>query len=176
MSVAVCCPFLPQHLSTFPLSVLFVTSVAVCPSARAPAMLCTVPTASGAGYSLGAAHMCLQKTMGEEKLHGNGVGRVQERNGIDSRACSTSQSLGGLKLACTSPKKNLTSRAYCLPGLKVSEQQRWQADLQVLFRHSHKMNQWALEVNTSVIGRDEQDPTWDCTSPPCGHLSYRGPF
>jgi hypothetical protein len=49
-----------------------------CPSARAPATLCTVPMVSGAGYSLGAAHMCLQKTMAEEKLHGNRVGTSEE--------------------------------------------------------------------------------------------------
>jgi len=38
---------------------------------------------------------------------------------------------------------------------KVSGQEQWQANWRVSFCHSHKMTQWALEVNTSVIGRDE---------------------
>jgi hypothetical protein len=65
------------------------------------------------------------------------------------------------------PQRLLVVCAQEVMRRKVSEQERWQADLQVSFRHSRKMNQWALEVNTSVIGHDEQDPTWDwdCTPP-----------
>lgn len=44
-------------------------------------------------------------------------------------------------------------------------------------RATCEKTQWALEVNTSVFGRDYQDPGWDCTRfPSCGGLFYLEAF
>lgn len=86
--------------------------------------------ASGEGYSLIAAQMCLQMEKAEEEPPWAMGTELEELSRKRRRqmpvlqvctVCSTSRSLGGSKLArenCTSPKKNLTSRACCLPGLR----------------------------------------------------------
>jgi hypothetical protein len=39
------------------------------------------------GYSFSTTQMYLQREKAEEKPHGNGVGRAQEGNGVDSHPC-----------------------------------------------------------------------------------------
>ena len=91
-----------------------------------------------------------------------------ERSWCPSRGTPWSVSTSGSHRLFTHvhswPRRPLAVCVQEVVRWKAPGQERWQADLQVSFRHSREKTQWALEVNASVIGRDEQDPAWDRTA------------